>query len=280
VINPSGGDEPAPAFGASSHAIRHSLRRDQYTSAMGPTCSNRGFLRPVVRLLIYLAIGLCANVAVAWSLAAWLPQRDWKAEIVTERGGFNNSFALFVTNYYTVGACRRVWDRDYFGETRISPFALAIENSRPTHNNFGSDSPSRGLRWGRAESVRTDPKKFAREGCEHATGWPFLTAWCEWSYDYSGTPQQPVLHRGIPMSSPAPGSLWPNASQLRALPLRPIWTGLVLNTVFYALAVWCLWQALSMSRRYRRRARGQCVRCGYSLAGLALPTVCPECGHL
>ena len=31
-------------------------------------------------------------------------------------------------------------------------------------------------------------------------------------------------------------------------------------------------------RRYRRRKRGLCVKCGYNLTGLTKPR-CPECGH-
>lgn len=64
----------------------------------------------------------------------------------------------------------------------------------------------------------------------------------------------------------------------RALPLRPIPTGIVGNSVVYAVAVLTGATAWRRIRCVVRRISGKCTRCGYSLSGL--PTrVCPECGH-
>jgi hypothetical protein len=76
------------------------------------------------------------------------------------------------------------------------------------------------------------------------------------------------------MNKPAPpmGPPW-----ALSLPLRPLWGGLALNTLFYAslfalpLIVWPL------ARRRRRIRKGRCPACGYDLAATAEP-VCPECG--
>lgn len=66
------------------------------------------------------------------------------------------------------------------------------------------------------------------------------------------------------------------------LPLRPILSGTALNTGFFALlfyAVWIVvyrfWRLLTGARARERFARGECVRCGYSLGDLH---TCPECG--
>lgn len=64
------------------------------------------------------------------------------------------------------------------------------------------------------------------------------------------------------------------------LPYRPIWLGLLGNTLFYATITLALLVLLRWQRTRRRRARGRCVACGYELG----PTlergvgVCPECG--
>ena len=71
------------------------------------------------------------------------------------------------------------------------------------------------------------------------------------------------------------------------IPLRPIWPGVLGNTLFYAVPAALVLSALRVvvlgirgalrSARARRRARhGRCIGCGYEL-GQGV-TVCPECG--
>lgn len=61
----------------------------------------------------------------------------------------------------------------------------------------------------------------------------------------------------------------------RVWPLYPIASGFALNTVIYAAALAGVWWAAGWAKRWRRRRRGLCERCGYEVAGLA---ICPECG--
>ncbi len=59
-------------------------------------------------------------------------------------------------------------------------------------------------------------------------------------------------------------------------PLEPRWTGLMINTAFYALGVLgvrAVWLAFWAWKR-----RGCCLACGYSRAGLPITSRCPECG--
>jgi hypothetical protein len=60
------------------------------------------------------------------------------------------------------------------------------------------------------------------------------------------------------------------------VPVEPRWSGLLLNTSLYAAPFAGLLVVWPASRRARRLRRGECVNCGYRLAGLA---VCPECGN-
>lgn len=69
----------------------------------------------------------------------------------------------------------------------------------------------------------------------------------------------------------------------RALPLRPLWPGFAINTIFYAAIAWAGWMLcyaapFALRRRLRIR-RGQCTACGYSLRGREnVSDICPECG--
>lgn len=59
-------------------------------------------------------------------------------------------------------------------------------------------------------------------------------------------------------------------------PLRPMWVGLLGNTLVYAAVLLVPWTGVRFIRTRRRRARARCVACAYELgAGIE---VCPECG--
>ena len=59
------------------------------------------------------------------------------------------------------------------------------------------------------------------------------------------------------------------------LPLRPIWPGFAINTLFYAAILWLLFAAPGRVRRWRRVRRGLCAKCAYPVG---TSDVCTECG--
>ena len=59
------------------------------------------------------------------------------------------------------------------------------------------------------------------------------------------------------------------------LPLRPIWPGFAINTVFYAVVLWLLFAGPLVLRRRRRIRRGLCPKCAYPVG---TSDVCTECG--
>lgn len=61
----------------------------------------------------------------------------------------------------------------------------------------------------------------------------------------------------------------------RLLPLRPLWPGFAINTLVYGAVAWLLILAPGVLRRWSRRTRGQCERCGYPCGD---SSVCSECG--
>ncbi|UYV11518.1 MAG: hypothetical protein NCW75_09415 [Phycisphaera sp.] len=98
-----------------------------------------------------------------------------------------------------------------------------------------------------------------------SAGWPWLAAQGRGVMD--GTPSR-VWREGIPTVAIGPVAF--------KLPLRPIWPGLLANTLFYAALTLSLMAGWRWLRTRRRRVRGRCVACGYELGeGVR---VCPECG--
>lgn len=63
------------------------------------------------------------------------------------------------------------------------------------------------------------------------------------------------------------------------LPIGPLWPGLIVNGVVLAAIGIALHQGVAVWRARRRRVRGMCPRCGYSLVGVAGGSPCPECGR-
>jgi len=64
---------------------------------------------------------------------------------------------------------------------------------------------------------------------------------------------------------------------IKVLPLRPVWPGFALNTGLYASALLVLYSLWWLARRYNRKLRSRCLRCGYDLRG-NLVNGCSECG--
>ncbi len=107
---------------------------------------------------------------------------------------------------------------------------------------------------------------------ELAFGWPMRALRMQWIRS-GPTATTLKLTDGWPIdgksTAPTPGA--------RALPIRPIWTGLMVDTLVLAACIAMPLAALRWVRRRWRMARSRCVRCGYDLRG-NLNRPCPECG--
>ena len=74
-----------------------------------------------------------------------------------------------------------------------------------------------------------------------------------------------------------PSSRYTPAVAAGGVPLRPLWPGFAVNTIFYALILWLPVRGTFHLRRHIRRKHGLCVACGYDLRH-ADHDACPECG--
>jgi hypothetical protein len=128
-------------------------------------------------------------------------------------------------------------------------------------------------------------------------GWPLLAFYSETDLLASGTARVAVTAGGrgrtpaarsvtgsrqLGLSGALAVSTPAGASDVRPpIPMRPIWSGVAVNTVFYAACWLAVWGMLTIPRRFvrdlARVRRGACIGCGYDL-GFDFVHGCPECG--
>ncbi len=207
--------------------------------------------RRLTKLVAFLVLGAIMNVAVAWGCAIFsipfVPDEN--------RGGFNPDSSRIVYEHRSFGSAR-------FWDVRVGiDSVISVEGTPPVDilPNWAKDD---------------DLRPFTLHLYE-GRGWPKLALWCVHERpEVANLPfnSRGALDAGLP---DAPSRGWMSAP--RALPLRPIWPGFAVNTVFYATILWLLTLGPFTARRFIRNKRGLCIKCGYDLRG-AEHEVCPECG--
>jgi len=240
--------------------------------------------RRLATLLVFLLLGAVVNIAVAWGLATWMKPR-LQSRLVDRPAEADSTW----------------WSQNATPSTH----AIAVWRSHATGCDIRSILGTTGTNvdLGHVKLVEQGSQLilYARQdvlldrSCEISSGWPIHGVRGEiWNF-------------GISLSTPIgmPGEKWPlvradrrvwsiefdrpkllGGSSYRLLPLRPIFPGFAINTVFYAAVCWLLLAAPLAFRRARRRHRGWCVHCGYDLRGqqrtaenAAPSAACPECGR-
>jgi hypothetical protein len=121
-----------------------------------------------------------------------------------------------------------------------------------------------------------------------ARGWPMVALMSDLDTLATGANAAAAARTGTSAYQPYTSGLSPFAAATPAanhvpipVPLRPIWIGLVGDSLIFALIWFTAWTLLTMPRRFFRevaRVRsGACIQCGYDL-GYDFIQGCPECG--
>lgn len=229
----------------------------------------------VVRGTAAIVLGTATTVVIAWLLAVLVDggqatgprwQRGFKTDVASQltptppqspqQSGVHFASARRSHRWGTdIVELGLTWSEDVNRQPWGSPHALVKGTS------FAADMKER---FERGEA----PTAWWR-----GDGWPLLAMSAEARW---------VSHDAISLSSRNVAGIPIDSTQVRAgdavriLPLQPIWSGFVINTVLYA----SLWFALFSTGDMRsglRRIRGRCVHCGYKL--LPEQTRCSECGE-
>lgn len=111
---------------------------------------------------------------------------------------------------------------------------------------------------------------------EYAVGWPMLAFGGDsirtltvdgWQEEWRGFVFEQFSVRRVGGTG-----TWPPG-----VPLRPIWSGLAVNTLLFALVALCICEGLVLLRRSGRSRRGLCPLCAYDLKR-DFDAGCSECG--
>ena len=207
--------------------------------------------RRLFKLVVFLLLGTVVNVAVAWGIVLWTPQQPRGPGLAVVLNQFD-------------------WPRP------VPPDWPA-----PQRQNFGRT-------WG-LSSIQTmayvQPLDAPRSPGA-VSGWGMSLFQAGWPCRCVEAQVSQVNRKGVPIRTDfRPAVKLPETlhflrvreARYRVLPLRPIWPGFAINTIFYAAILWMLWLSPFVVRRIIRLKRGRCIKCGYDLRG-AEDTGCPECG--
>ncbi len=230
--------------------------------------------RWIRRTLISLLAGFTLSVCVAWGVAALphLGNPTALSVIHEQRDGIHVVGDTSVRPGHT-----EVWV--YFTEGRAAErVAHAIRSGiegRAHRQGVGFRGIQRSPYWSSARlparsQLSTQDVQSSRY--DTASGWPLRALMRTDVF----LPDPDEVSAGTPVSEIP--SLWTLKIHRHVwLPYRPIWPGLLLNTLFYAAIWFAFFTGLAAVRTGRRLRRGLCPVCRYDLRGLP-ERACPECG--
>jgi ankyrin repeat protein len=212
--------------------------------------------RAIAGIIIFLTLGLCASIAIAWLSACFTTEQYVETELFPA----SEQMRVHVNHW---------------------PWAESVSIHAGVRWGAGADiadPTSAPPAWSNAATL-TDPDQTP--AWDFAAGWPMLCL------DLSARPGEhpPYSPWNMAFTGAIAGQYpWEQATSnlgwTRYLPRRPMLPGLLINTLCYAIPWFIPFgvYGLIAHERAKSRARcGQCARCRYPLAKTRSET-CPECG--
>jgi hypothetical protein len=215
-------------------------------------------MRRALAILACLVLGAVVNIGVAW----WL-----NAATV----GLQTTILLRDASAAAKGwpvAVPSAWESPDLWEKRASTGCTeTVVVSGALKNEYGSVISTS---WIGHQAVELED-----------VGWPMRALRSQRVGSFEGAPRGPLPSTtfaswrvGI-VRSTAISALGVSGSHVRYIPVFPIWTGFIANSVFFGATVWLAILGVPRLMRWNRRRRGRCPACAYPVG--ASP-VCTECG--
>lgn len=246
---------------------------------------------------VLLVLGLFVNLGVAVAIARWgtpplaRGYTDQLSQLITGIPSLAEHYDLnFAPDCWTKGMPVPLrWPGPVPESWNSGPAELAGLLLQPPRATLGDDEAEieASLNWAvgwltefvSASGAPESPQMSIRRSClysVHRIGFPFATLRFDERSD--------SLNGFIPIKVGAfvdgirfyDARFLPRQVHVWTLPLMPVWSGLVFNSVLYAAVLWLAWVSCQALRRRLRIRRGECGKCRYPL--VPGKDVCPECG--
>jgi len=228
--------------------------------------------RWTLRIVILLLLGAIVNVAVAWGCALYVD--SWTMEARSRASAYSHSHEDWVD----VSVASWIGVRQIVFSHSRTALELPEEESEQHPSDlfpYWAD-----LEQTKTEFLAADPSTVESQAVIEgrfliAGGLPMNALWgdafrTQWGWGFDGVRFNcGMLDLGL--------ENWHNTSVPRSAPLRPIWPGFAINTVFYAAILFALCFGYVQGRRIIRLRRGRCPKCAYDLRG-EMEQGCSECG--
>lgn len=217
------------------------------------------------------AFGCATTVAVAWTLSLDLT-KDRKPMIFARAGQTIDGRTFSVSRREGLGTVALAAAASTFEPAMQPNQIVPLEVAVPPW------ARSELLDWAQDDSEVRPLTSAARAVL--MTGWPLSAMWT--SFDQQPSPgywwfkaRNGIVTGDAPAFITEYGTLTPRE---RVLPTRIVWSGFLVDAVFWGT----LWGAVAYGPRAVRRsvrgARGRCRGCGYDIRAMPASAACPECG--
>ncbi len=224
------------------------------------------------KLVLFLFLGAVFSVAVAWltSHSSLHPDLYWNR--LSPQMDMEKIWSIYaLPNWPGLQSGTKAWEVEYddtwekiisanewnrFGLSRLTCYVKEDELKIPFHSGYD---------WIICEIQAGWPARCLNGGIRCSN--PPLVIEC-------------VDALLLPESKTSNAKANPHYSSLptgRIFVYRPIWWGLIINIMFYAVLLYAIATGWRYSRRYVRHKRGHCIKCGYDLLSDSRRG-CPECG--
>ncbi len=238
--------------------------------------------RRLLIIAICLLLGAVVNVAVAWSCAIWSslpPPGRMRAPAPADQAWWQEHAWMGITSEPILLSMTEAFGSEYrllTGARKDAGINVRVE--------FYDDGLVQALEY-EYPSSQSSPNPWDQALLAEA-GWPLRSLAGE---RWRAAARLQAVVRAL---APAPGR--PPAGseavhvaailiqrstagriQHRLAPLRPLWPGFAINTLFYATILWLLIPGPFALRRFLRMRRGLCPKCAYPMGE---SSVCTECG--